>query len=185
MNNLIVLNKETYEVINERILSRNVSKDLNVNYLGSIIELIKDLDLMSNTNTTEYLLKLDAGKTLVYTKSKNTNLSVLMICDKKAFKRQSLTELAKLYLGFAEKEFWKDSSLTKGLGTFKIKDFYFQAIEDLTSKFIENLRNDKLYTKLVYYNYNTNVSSSISYKKSKTESTSVILFNSNKEQDKK
>ena len=64
------------------------------------------------------------------------------------------------------------------------KDITLQGIEQLNIMFIEQLRKNKLYAKFIYYNYNPNVSNSISYKKTKLESTSVILYNSNKDQDK-
>lgn len=54
----------------------------------------------------------------------------------------------------------------------------------MTIKFIDTLRKNKLYPKFIYYNYNPNVFSSISYKKSKMEGNSVILYNSNKEYEK-
>jgi hypothetical protein len=68
--------------------------------------------------------------------------------------------------------------------TIKGKDFAMQSIEELTVKFIDYLRTNKLFAKFIYFNYNPNASNSISYKKTKLESTSVILYNSGKENDK-
>ena len=63
----------------------------------------------------------------------------------------------------------------------KIKEFGLQSIEELTTKFIDYLRSNKLYPKFFYFNYNPNAINSIQSKKSKLESTSVILYNSTKE----
>ena len=63
----------------------------------------------------------------------------------------------------------------------KVKEFGLQSIEELTTKFIDYLRSNKLYPKFFYFNYNPNAINSIQSKKSKLESTSVILYNSTKE----
>jgi hypothetical protein len=59
-----------------------------------------------------------------------------------------------------------------------------QSIEELTIKFVDYLRTNKLFAKFIYFNYNPNAVNSIYYKKTKLESTSVILFNSGKDYDK-
>jgi hypothetical protein len=198
MNNLIILNKETFDVIFDKNLAKNNnnnSKDFTQNFYSHIIELIKDLDQMnlnttnSNSNATDYyILKLDNSKNVIYRKGKN-KFAILIICDKKIIKKQSLIEMSRVYLEGFEKNYinnMNDHTLKKSTNftNFKMKEFTMLAIEDITFKFIEILRKNKLYAKFIYFNYNPNVVSSISYKKSKMESTSVILYNSNKDYDK-
>ena len=197
MNNIIVLNKDTYEILHDKTLNRHSmynNKEFNQNLYLSILELIKDLDQISTQYNDFYMLKLDGGKSVVYRKSPDSKLAILIICEKKAIKRTNLIEMSKAYLVNIQKSFLTQanenivsSALNKknNFSTlFKTKEFTIQAIEDLTIKFIENLRKNKLYAKFIYYNFNPSVISSMSYKKSKLESTSVILFNSNKDYDK-
>ena len=188
MNNILILNKETYELIQDKVLQKQPNSnnsEFNQNLFLTILELIKDLDQISNTDY--YVLKFE-GKTVLYRKSKETKLAILIIVDKKAIKKQSLIDLSKVYMQCIDKEIKQKISdntiqIKKTNIDFRTKEFTLQVVEDLTIKFVENLRKNKLYAKFVYYNYNPSVSGSISYKKSKIESTSVILYNSNKEHD--
>jgi hypothetical protein len=189
MNNVFILNKETYEVIQEKVFQKNPNafnaKDLNQNLFSDTIDLIKDLDLLNSNDY--YILKLD-NRNIIYRKSKELKLAILIISSKRALKRNSLLEVSKVYLQCIEQNMTTNSenlSLSKkNQIEFKAKEYTIKAIEELTIKFIENLRKNKLYAKFIYYNYNPNVMSSICYKKTKLESTSVILFNSNKDYDK-
>lgn len=136
------------------------------------------LNTVAKSSDDYITLKLDNGKTIVFRKSQNTNLAVIIICDKKSFKRQSLILMAKILLNHVHQDELKKSISLKG------KDFAEQSIEELTVKFIDYLRSNKLFAKFIYFNYNPNASNSITYKKNKLESTSVILFNSGKDYDK-
>ena len=60
----------------------------------------------------------------------------------------------------------------------------FGSIEDLTIKFIEDLRKNRLYIQFIYYNFNPNVKSILAPKNSKFDSTSVILYTYLKDYDK-
>ena len=184
MNTILVLNKTTYEILDEKIISKNTfvtpaSKDNSYSFL---VDLIKDLDQLNNLSSSNnedcISLKLDSGKIMIYRKSQNSNLSVVLICDKKSFKRQSLISMSKILLNNIHQD-----ELSKKV-TIKGKDFAMQSIEELTVKFIDYLRTNKLFAKFIYFNYNPNASNSISYKKTKLELTSVILYNSGKENDK-
>jgi hypothetical protein len=190
MNYLLILNGETHSVIYEKSLSKNnyFTKEgiSSTSQFNNIIDLVKDLDSFNN-NSEYYILKLEGGKSVLYRKSKETKFAILIIFDKINIKRNSIIEISKVYLQGIEKSFLNNefTNVTKNyLGLFKTRETTIEAIEDLTVKFIENLRKNKLYAKFIYYNYNPNVISSISYKKTKLESTSVILYNSNKDYDK-
>lgn len=189
MNSVLILNKETYEVMQEKSFQKsslNNSKEFIQNFCVSILEIIKDLDSM-NGSSEYHVLKLE-NKSVVYRKSKDTKLSILIICDKGSIKRVNLVELSKIYLNKLESNLKigvNENLNNKKLNIdFKTKEYTLQAVEDLTIKFIENLRKNKLFAKFIYYNYNPSVISSISYKKTKLESTSVVLFNTNKDYDK-
>ncbi|MCQ2819297.1 MAG: hypothetical protein MJ252_18695 [archaeon] len=180
MNSVLILNKETFEILQEKQIVQNTfqSKASTDPSNASLIELVKDLDQL-NTLTKcadeSVTLKLDNGKTIIFRKSENTNLAVLIICEKKSYKRQSLILLSKILLNHIRQD-----ELTKSI-SIKGEEFAMQAIEELTIKFIDYLRLNKLFAKFIYFNYNPNVSNSIAYKKTKLESTSVILFNSGKD----
>ena len=183
MNTVLIINKSTFEILQEKIIVKNTfvtpsSKDTSYSFL---IDLVKDLDqlnTLTKSNNDCVTLKLDSGKVMIFRKSQNTNLAVVLICDKKSFKRQSLVLMSKILLNHIHQD-----ELTKSI-TIKGKDYALQAIEELTVKFIDYLRTNKLFAKFIYFNYNPNATNSISYKKTKLESTSVILFNSGKDYDK-
>ena len=183
MNTILVLNKTTYEILDEKIISKNTfvtpaSKDNSYSFL---VDLIKDLDQLNNLSSSNedcISLKLDSGKIMIFRKSQTNNLAVVLICDKKSFKRQSLILMSKILLNNIQQDELSKKIIIKG------KDFSMQCIEELTVKFIDYLRTNKLFAKFIYFNYNPNAANSISYKKTKLESTSVILYNSGKEYDK-
>lgn len=190
MNNLIALNNETYEIIFDKILQKNSiynNKEFSQISYSNLIELIKEL-VNLNKEAEYYILKFE-GKNIIFKKSNRSKLGLIIISEQKAIKKENLIELSKVYLSNIEKVIADksiNSNLKKGdiIPFINTKDIILQAIEELTIKFIENLRKNKLYAKFVYYNYNPNVVNSMSYKKSKLEPTSVVLYNSNKEQDK-
>jgi hypothetical protein len=180
MNNFIIINKDTYEIINDKILQKHSiynNKEFNQNLYSNIFDLIKDLEQINNSEY--YILKID-NKTIVYRKTKETNVGIVIICDKESMKKQTLVELSKIYAQYVDKN--NDINATNLITNFK--DITLVAIEHLTMQFIDLLRNSKLYAKFIYYNYNPNVFATLTYKKTKSESTSVILYNSGKDPDK-
>jgi hypothetical protein len=173
MNNFLILNKNTYEVKVDKPLKKS-SITNNQTLYNNIFELIKDLELISTSD--HYILKFDS-KVVVYRKTKLTDLAIIIVCEKDSVKKQTLLELSKIYTNYLDKMNDNDgSNLIKNF-----KDVTLQSIEHLTILFIEQLRKTKLYAKFIYYNYNPNVFNSISYKKTKLESTSVVLYNSHKD----
>lgn len=189
MNNILLLNKETYEILYDKPLQKQSmfnSKEFNQNLFQNAIETIKDLDQM-DLNSDYYALKVENNKTIIYRKSKSTKLAILITVDKKSFYRNNLIQLSDIYLKNSEKNVNDNlinNNFKKNNNLFQTREFTIDAIEQLTINFIENLRKNKLYAKFIYYNFNPIVTNSICYKKSKLESTSVILFNSNKDYDK-
>lgn len=182
MNTILIINKTTYEILQEKIVTKNtfVTPNSKDNSYSFLIELIKDLDQLNSltkSNDDCVTLKLDSGKIMIFRKSQNTNLAVVLICDKKSFKRQSLILMSKILLNHIHQD-----ELTKSI-SIKGKDYALQSIEELTIKFIDFLRTNKLFAKFIYFNFNPNATNSIVYKKTKLESTSVILFNSGKDYD--
>ena len=181
MDTLLVLNKNTFEILTERKIVNNkfqAPSISNENPYNEIIELIKDLVQLNNLlkPSDDYItMKLDTGKVIIYWQNPSNNLAVVLLCEKKSYKKQSLTILSKILLDNISYD-----ELTRQLN-FKVKDFGLQSIEELTTKFIDYLRNNKLFPKFFYFNYNPSASNSIQSKKSKLDSTSVILYNSSKE----
>ena len=181
MDTLLVLNKNTFEILTERKIVNNkfqAPSISNENPYNEIIELIKDLVQLNNLlkPSDDYItMKLDTGKVIIYRQNPSNNLAVVLLCEKKSYKKQSLTILSKILLDNISYD-----ELTRQLN-FKVKDFGLQSIEELTTKFIDYLRNNKLFPKFFYFNYNPSASNSIQSKKSKLDSTSVILYNSSKE----
>ena len=176
-----VLNKNTFTILAERKLLNykfQAPPISNENPYSEIIELIKDLVQLNNLlkPSDDYVtMKLDTGKVIIYRQNPSNNLAVVLICEKKSYKKQSLTILSKILLDNITYD-----ELTQQLN-FKVKDFGLQSIEELTTKFIDYLRSNKLFPKFFYFNFNPNAENSILTKKTKLESTSVILYNSSKE----
>jgi hypothetical protein len=197
MNTLLVLNKENFEILLEKNFRKSqttlnpnsqINREASQNYYSNVIGLVQDLDAI-DMNEESYMIKLDGGKTVVYRKSMSSIISIILITDKKLFPKNDLIDISKVYLNGVESVFLKyQSNLEKfktlNFNHFNFKEMTTKAIDDLTINFIENLRLNKLYAKFIYFNYNQNVVNSISYKKSKLESTSVILYNSHKDYDK-
>lgn len=181
MDTLLVLNKNTFTILAERKLLNykfQAPPISNENPYSEIIELIKDLVQLNNLlkPSDDYVtMKLDTGKVIIYRQNPSNNLAVVLICEKKSYKKQSLTILSKILLDNITYD-----ELTQQLN-FKVKDFGLQSIEELTTKFIDYLRSNKLFPKFFYFNFNPNAENSILTKKTKLESTSVILYNSSKE----
>ena len=183
METLLLLNKNTFTILAERKLQnfKFITPPLsNENPYSEIIELIKDLVQLNNLlkPSDDYvIMKLDTGKVVIYRQNPSNNLAVVLICEKKSYKKQSLTIISKILLDNLSYD-----ELTQQ-PNFKVKDFGLQSIEELTTKFIDYLRSNKLFPKFFYFNYNPNASNSIQSKKTQLESRSVILYNTSKEYD--
>ena len=179
METILLLDKGTFQIFSEIKLVNNTFESIPVTSNNSyieIIELIKDLVQLNNLlkPSDDYvIMKLDTGKVVIYRQNPNNNLAVIMICVKKSYKKQSLTILSAIILNTVS-----FNEMTNQV-SFKTKDFCLQGIEELTTKFIDYLRGNKLFPKFIYFNYNPSAASSIIYKKTKLESTSVILYNNN------
>lgn len=185
MNNIVILNKTTYEIILDKTLQKNSmynNKEFNQNLYANIINIVKNLD--ETSMSLDYILKID-NKAISYRRSKDSYLALFIICDKKYFKKESLNDMAKTFMDSLDKLVSeKNEPFTKKLTDFKIKDIINQIISDITIKFIEFLRKNKLYCKFIYFNYNPGAMNSMTSKKTKIDSTSVILYQSNKENEK-
>ena len=181
MDTLLIINKNNFSILAERKLVNfkfQAPSLSNENPYTEIIELIKDLVQLNNLlkPSDDYVtMKLDTGKVIIYRQNPSNNLAVILICEKKSYKKQSLTIISKILLDNISY-----NELTQELN-FKVKDFGLQSIEELTTKFIDYLRSNKLFPKFFYFNYNPAATNSIQSKKTKLESTSVILYNSSKE----
>jgi len=74
-------------------------------------------------NPSEYfVLKLE-GKSIIYRKSKETNLALLVICEENSFKRANLVEMSKKYLTEFEKK-----SIMENLSKRNQIDYQFKNI---------------------------------------------------------
>ena len=168
METILVLNKNSFEILEEtKIVNyKFISQKSSENTYTEIIDLIKDLVQLNNLlkPSDDYIkMKLDTGKVITYRQNPKNNLAVVLICEKKSYKKQSLTIMTKILL---------DNIIYDELNQkiiFKIKEFGLQSIEELTTKFIDYLRSNKLYPKFFYFNYNPKAVSSIHTKKSKLE----------------
>ena len=183
METLLILNKNTFEILAERKIVnykfvQPQKSSENQNPYTEILDLVKDLVQLNNLlkPSDDYItMKLDTGKVIIYRENPKNNLAVILICEKKSYKKQSLTIMSKILLDNIVYD-----ELNQNM-SFKTKEFGLQCIEELTTKFIDYLRTNKLYPKFFYFNFNPNAINSIQNKKSKLESTSVILYNSTKE----
>ena len=96
METLLVLNKNTYAILAERKIVNHkfqVPSISNENSYSEIIELIKDLVQINNLlkPSDDYvIMKLDTGKVIIYRENPSNNLAVILICEKKSYKKQSL-----------------------------------------------------------------------------------------------
>ena len=95
-------------------------------------------------------MKLDTGKVIIYRQNPKNNLAVVLICEKKSYKKQSLSIISKILL---DNIIYNESNQKIDI---KVKEFGLQSIEELTTKFIDYLRSNKLYPKFFYFNYNPN-----------------------------
>jgi len=190
MNNLVFLNKETYETLYEKNFT-NKTKEQEEAFFQTVIQLVKDMDQLDGKNSEFIAIKLDSGRNIFYCKSLETKFSVLILSEKNSYKKQTLLEISRSmlngYIHFTNTQ--ENSNILKNnkpmpMNNINIKKLAKSAIEQITYKFIDNLKKNKLFTKFVYFNYNTNVVNSIYYKKSKADSTSVILYNTNKDSEK-
>jgi len=186
MNNIVILNKNTYEILLDKTLQRNSMynmKEFNQTLYANIINIVKNLD--ETSLSLDYIIKID-GKSISYRRSKDSYIALFVVCEKKYFKKESLNDMGRIFMEYLEKMITEknENSNNKKFFDFKIKDIINQIISDITIKYIEFLRKNKLYCKFIYFNYNPNVINSLQYKKTKLDCTSVILYHTNKENEK-
>jgi hypothetical protein len=186
MNNIVILNKNTYEILLDKTLQRNSNyniKEFNQNLYANIINIVKNLD--ESSLSPDYIIKID-GKSISYRRSKDSYISLFIVCEKKFYKKETLYDMSRIFMDFLEKFILENKEIpnNKKFLDFKIKEIINQIISDISIKYIEFLRKNKLYCKFIYFNYNPNVINSLQYKKTKLDCTSIILYHSNKENEK-
>lgn len=186
MNNIVILNKNSYEILLDKTIQKNSmynSKEFNQNLYGNIINIVKNLD--ETSLSLDYIIKVDS-KAISYRRSKESYIAIFIICEKKYFKKDSLNDMSRIFMEYLEKMIVEKNETTnnKKFFDFKMKEIINQIISDLTIKYIEFLRKNKLFCKFIYFNYNPNVINSLQYKKTKLDSTSVILHQTNKDNEK-
>ena len=104
MDTLLILNKNTFEILEERKIVNSKFQEpskINQNSYSEIIELIKDLVQLNNLlkPSDDYVtMKLDTGKVIIYRQNPTNNLAIVLICEKKSYKKQSLTIISKILL---------------------------------------------------------------------------------------
>ena len=104
------MNKNTFTILAERKLQnfKFITPPLsNENPYSEIIELIKDLVQLNNLlkPSDDYvIMKLDTGKVVIYRQNPSNNLAVVLICEKKSYKKQSLTIISKILIQIITKE---------------------------------------------------------------------------------
>ena len=146
------------------------------------VETIKDLDSLSITN--HFTIKLD-NKLIVYRKSNESLLSVIIKTDKHSFRTSNVIDISGFILNILEKKYFSDGlNKRNNLIDYNMKEILFTSIEGITINFIEYLRKNKLYVKFIYFNFNPSVTNAFQYKKNKQELASVILYNNKNENDK-
>lgn len=184
MINIVILNKNTYEILLDKPFQKQSYnyKEYNQIFNTNIINIIKNLD--ETSNALDYIIKLD-NKAIAYRRSSDTFISLFSVCEKKSFKKDSMADISRVFLDHLEKMIHEDNNIFKNnkFPDFKLKEILNQIISDISIKFIEYLRKNKIYSKFIYFNYNQNVANFLNYKKTKIDSTSIIL-QSNKESEK-
>lgn len=123
-------------------------------------------------------------KVVFFRKSKETLLGIICIAQESYIKKSTLNDLSNIYIQELEKIVPTSIFLNNEQYDYKIQDLNKKLIEILTINFIEELRSNKIYAKFIYLNHNPNIFESYRYKKTKCDSTSVILYNTNKDYDK-
>jgi len=146
MNNLVILNKESYDILFEKVFLKSsfFSKDFNQNFIPNIIQSVKELDSYINNDLITFKLE---EKLIIYKKSKESNLSIILISEKHVFKKENITRIASFYLERIDKNISMNDLNIKNNISQNLKDFTISIIEELTVKFIENLRKNKLYSR--------------------------------------
>lgn len=184
MINIVILNKNSFEILLDKNFQKQTYnyKEYNQIFNTNIINIIKNLD--ETSSSLDYILKLD-NKAISYRRSSDTFISIFCVCEKKSYKKDSLTDISKVFLDYLDKIVHEDNNISKNnkFPDFKLKEILNQIISDITIKFIEYLRKNKIYSKFIYFNYNQGITNYLNFKKSKIDSTSIIL-QSNKENEK-
>ena len=104
MDTMLILNKNSFAIIAERKIVAHKfvqPQQSNENQYTEIIELIQDLVQLNNLlkPSDDYItMKLDTGKVIIYRQNPKNNLAVVLICEKKSYKKQSLAIMSKILL---------------------------------------------------------------------------------------
>lgn len=204
MHSIVLLTKDTYTIIQEKHFSKsqtqfqnqqyqqnNVSNNIlltNPNFkenstinLSSVLELIKEVDGLGSSEF--FILKIE-NKSIIYRKSKESKLSIILITSSDSYKSSELESSSRQMLQILEKKYFSSETVKKQMIIdINLKELLFSIIEDLTVSFLEYLKSNKLYVRFVYFNYNPLYFNSISLKKVKSDSASVILYNQKSEKN--
>ena len=141
---------KNYEIIQEKIFNNVRGNENKSSSILSLIETIKDLDSLSITN--HFTIKLD-NKLIVYRKSSESLLSVIIKTDKHSFRTSNVIDISSFILNILEKKYFA-AGLDKrnNLIDYNMKEILFTSIEGITINFIDYLRKNKLYVKFIYFN---------------------------------
>ena len=129
MNNLLILNKENYEILYEKVFLKSsfFSKDFNQSFIPSenndkidIIQSIRDLDSFVLNDLITFKLE---EKMIIYKKSKESNISIILISEKHVFKKENITRIAGLYIEKIDKSISKNDLNIKNILSQNLKDF--------------------------------------------------------------
>ena len=184
MYSITLLTKDKLEIIQEKVFqyksNSSTSKDLTI-ITSSVLDIIKDIDSLT---PSDYFSIVIENKAIVYRKSKESKLALLIQGDKVKFKTSDLEEISRVMLSMLEKKYFSETLNKSHVIEINLKELIFASLEELTINFLELLKKSKLYAKFIYFNYNPFFINSFSYKKVKNEAASVILYNQKQENDK-
>ena len=112
MNNIVILNKLTYEILLDKTLHKQSYnyKEYSQIFNTNVINIIKNLD--ETSSSLDYIIKLD-NKAITYRRSNDTFISIFCVCDKKSYKKDSLEDIARVFLDFLEKMVHEDINISK------------------------------------------------------------------------
>lgn len=170
MISLVLLKSDDHEIIQEKFFNKKINVEYESRYL---IDMISDIEsFMIN----DYLSMNIENKTIVYRRSKESKLAIILQAESDKFKTNSLIILSSSMLGILEKKYFSDTLTKQTVIENNFNEIFFSSVEDLTIDFLDHLKKHKLFTKFIYFNYNPGVNSHFTYKKTKRENSS-LMFN--------
>lgn len=187
MKSITLLKKDNYEIIQDKAFQSKTKQEYsNKEFTSkefsnlSILEMIKDIDSLSLTDF--FSIKVD-NRLIIYRKSKESKLAVILTTDKDQFNSSQVINMSKVILSILEKKYFSETLNKQHVIDYNLKEILIGCIEDLTVSFLEYLKANKLYAKYIYFNYNPNIASAFVYKKIKQQSASIILYSSGHKND--